>query len=72
MTPSFFNYVRKMFGTNIPDFHIVAGICCPPSDWAGNSVSRGLKTKIKSLRTSARQFFKMFLRKRNENKNKIR
>ena len=46
MTPSFFNYVRKMFGTNIPDSHIVAGICCPPSDWAGNSVSRGLKTKI--------------------------
>ena len=38
--------VGKMFGKNGPGSNIVAGICCPPSDWAGNPVSRGLEPEI--------------------------
>ena len=42
----FFISRGKMFETITPGSHVVAGICCPPSDRAGNPVSRGLESEI--------------------------
>lgn len=42
----FFISRGKMFETITPGSHVVAGLFCPPSDRAGNFVSRGLESEI--------------------------